>query len=62
MDDLHELHKILTLLMNEKQDEPPLDELEQIELPAEIKPKKKKKKTLEQIFIIPKDNKDGKSK
>jgi len=62
MDDLHELHKILTLLMNEKQDEPPLDELEQIELPAEIKTKKKKKKTLEQIFIIPKDNKDGKSK
>lgn len=62
MDDLHDLHKILTMLMNEKQDEPEQDEQEQIELPVEIKPKKKKKKTLEQIFIIPKDNKDGKKK
>lgn len=57
MDEISELHKTIKIMIETKEPDPDLIDLDD----ENPKPKKKPKKRLEQIFYIPKD-KDGKSK
>lgn len=57
MEDVRDQLKLIDIMLATREPEENIDLEEE-----EIKPKKKRKKTLEQIFIIPRNIKDGKKK
>jgi hypothetical protein len=57
MEDVRDQLKLIDIMLATREPEENIDLEEE-----EVKPKKKRKKTLEQIFIIPRNIKDGKKK
>ena len=51
MESNYNLHKAIKVMMSEKEPEPELEELLEEQIP---KPKKIRKKTIKQLFVIPK--------